>query len=649
MTLERLRNLAAAALLAGAAGLAAGAPADQAVLGAFDAYRAGDALRFARHAREIGESSLLAPWIDYWRLAMRLDDASNAEVREFLEAHRDTYVAELLRGDWLKVLGRRGDWPEFEREAARYPREDADVRCFAWLARAQLGDETVYAEARSAWLEPAELPEGCARLADQMFGDARLTTTDIWDRVRALFERGQIASAKATLGYLSRSEAPEERLLTDAARQPKRLLERLPRDLEKSRPTREAVVLAVLRLARSDPAGAAQALERISPQLPEADARYLWGRIGYEGAREHEPEALAWFERGERSRFDPAQHAWQARAGLRAGDWQVVRRAIDAMPADMRGEAAWIYWYARALAGLGEQDASRAYFLRIAGRSDFYGLLASEELGYLETLPENAHVPPEEQVEAAGRNPALARALELIRLGIRTEGVREWQFATRELDDARLLAAAEVARRAGVWDRSIQAADRTVRSHNFGLRYPQPYREVFSETARAYDVDMAWVLGLVRQESRFISDARSAAGAAGLMQVMPRTATFVARKMGMRDYRRKDVTEVETNVALGTGYLRLVLDQLGHPVLASAAYNAGPARARRWRDAERPLEGAIYIETIPFPETRDYVRKVMANTMFYAALMGQKPSPLKDRLGTIAARSANEPVVEELP
>src|SRR6185503_8658850 len=221
----------------------------------------------------------------------------------------------------------------------------------------------------------------------------------------------------------------------------------------------------------------------------------LWGRIGFEGAREHEPEALAWFERGDRSRFDSAQHAWQARAGLRAGNWQVVRLAIDAMPADMRGEAAWTYWYARALAGLGDEDASRAYFLRIAGRSDFYGLLASEELGYLETLPENAHVPPEDQVEEASRDPALARALELIRLGIRTEGVREWQFATRELDDARLLAASEVARRAGVWDRSIQAADRTVRSHNFGLRYPQPYREVFSETSRAYDVDMAWVLG----------------------------------------------------------------------------------------------------------------------------------------------------------
>src|SRR5947208_12779284 len=178
-----------------------------------------------------------------------------------------------------------------------------------------------------------------------------------------------------------------------------------------------------------------------------------------------------------------------------------------------------------------------------------------------------------------------SRALELIRLGMRNEGVREWLFGIRYFDDARLLAASEFARRAEIWDRSIQAADRTVRSHNFALRYPLPYREVFTEYAKTYDLDEAWVLGLVRQESRFITDARSAAGAAGLMQVMPRTARFVAHKIGLRNYQRKGVTEIETNVTLGAGYLRLVLDQLGHQVLASAAYNAGPARARRWRDA----------------------------------------------------------------
>src|SRR5207237_8684755 len=143
---------------------------------------------------------------------------------------------------------------------------------------------------------------------------------------------------------------------------------------------------------------------------------------------------------------------------------------------------------------------------------------------------------------------------------------------------------------------------RTVRSHNFALRYPLPYREIFTEYAKTYDLDEAWILGLVRQESRFITDARSAAGAAGLMQVMPRTARFVAQKIGLRNYQRKGVTEIETNVTLGAGYMRLVLDQLGSPVLASAAYNARPSPAPRRRDPSRPPDGEMCAEASPFPE-----------------------------------------------
>jgi soluble lytic murein transglycosylase len=320
------------------------------------------------------------------------------------------------------------------------------------------------------------------------------------------------------------------------------------------------------------------------------------------------------------------------------------------MPAPLRHERAWTYWYARALAALGEEDGARAYYLRISGQPDFYGLLASEELGYVTTVPDSSYVPTEAEVDAAAHDPGLARAIELIRLGIRTEGVREWLYSIRYFDDAKLLAAAEYARRAEIWDRSIQAADRTVHLHNFALRYPLPFKGVFTEYAKNYGLDVAWVLGIVRQESRFISDARSAAGAAGLMQVMPRTARLVARKIGLRNYHHKGMTEVETNVTLGTGYLRLVLDQLGHEVLASAAYNAGPSRARRWRDATRPLEGAIYAETIPFPETRDYVKKVMANSVFYAALIEKQVTPLKARLGIIPPRGgAAEPADDDLP
>jgi soluble lytic murein transglycosylase len=409
------------------------------------------------------------------------------------------------------------------------------------------------------------------------------------------------------------------------------------------------VLFAVLRLARSDLPAAAEVLRgTLGARLPAEEAQYLWGRLALEAARRLQPEVLDWYRRAGDTPLDDEQLAWKARAALRAGDWQAVRDAIDPMSAEARRDQAWTYWYGRALGAQGRADGARAYFLRIAHEPGFYGLLAAEELGYIPAVPEPFHEPGEDEVAAVRGDARFARALELYRLGLRPEATREWRFALRGMDDARLLAAAELARRAEVFDRAINTASQTEQRHNFRLRFLAPYREVFSEHARLHGLEEAWVLGLVRQESRFIVDATSAAGARGLMQLMPRTARWVARRAGLRDYHPSRVIEVRTNVALGTGYLKLVLEDLGHPVLACAAYNAGPGRARRWRDA-KPLEGAVYAETIPFNETRDYVKKVMANTMYYSQLLGGTVLPLKERLGVVPGRSPQESFNEDLP
>jgi len=638
--------LAAAAALAVSHSGTAAPSRDEALVQAYDAWRAGDAMKFARLAKGM-ESHALAPWLEYWRLGMRLEDADAAEVQKYLAEHGSTYAGELLRTEWAKLLGKRAAWDAYEREAAALSRPDLELRCYSLASRLAKGDQGALKGAALVWLEPAELPQGCQALASMLHARGELSVTDIWQRVRVLFEEGQITAAKDALGFLPKGERPDERLLAEAARAPKRVIERLPKSLER-RATREVVVLAGVRHARKDPEAMALALEkRLDERLPEREMKYLWGRVAVEAARQHHEKALTWYARAADSRLDDHQLAWKVRAALRkGGQWNAVRAAIDRMSANARQDPAWTYWYARALEALGEEPGARAYYLKIAGNTDFYGLLANEELGYVAALPESAYVPSDEEVAAAARDPALARSLELIRLGLRTEGVKEWHFAIRGLDDARLLAAAELARRAEIYDRAISAADRTERLHNFSLRYPVPFQDVFREYARTQKLDEAWVLGLVRQESRFITYARSSAGAAGLMQIMPRTARYVAHRIGMRGYKAKGVTDVETNVTLGTGYLRLVLDDLGHAVLASAAYNAGPARAKRWRDA-RPLEGAVYAETIPFGETRDYVKKVMANAVFYAALLENRVSPIKARLGTVPARAPGEVIADE--
>ena len=624
------------------------ASTDEAMLKAFDAFRAGDAVKLQRFSGQVGSAHVLLPYLDYWRLKLRLEDTPDAELRSFLEHEPGTYLADRLRADWLKQLGKRGDWQSFERELSPLVQDDLEIRCYAWLARLARADDGAYAEARAMWLEPRELPEGCNTLVDAMVDAQKISVDDVWTRSRVLFENGALAAARRALAYLPAGHQHDQALLNRAATAPKKLLANPPKSLE-GRATREMVLFAVMRLARSEPEAAVEVLQgKLGQRLPAEDVKYLWGRLAYEGARQLVPEAHQWYGYADAGALNDEQLAWKARAALRAADWQAVRDAVDRMSVLARQDPAWSYWYGRALGVQGRSDGARAYYLRIAGQPSFYGLLASEELGAMAGVPEPFHVPTEAEVEGAKLNPGLVRALELYRLDLRSEATREWVFTIRGMGDAELLAAAELARRAGVFDRAINTADRTAHQHNYKVRFLAPFKDVFFEQSRSAGLEEAWVLGLVRQESRFIASAKSSAGARGLMQLMPATARWVARRTGVRDYSPANVFDVPLNVALGTGYLRMVLEDLGHPVLASAAYNAGPGRARRWRDT-RPLEGAIYAETIPFNETRDYVKKVMSNTMYYSQLIGGKLIPLKERLGLIPAKAAGERPNEELP
>lgn len=652
-----LRQFLAILALALASGAADSAPkkvakpanasaADEAVLASHAAYLAGDAVRLGKHAAAL-QGHLLEPWVEYWRMSLRLQDTPAHELRAYLERQAGTYLAEQLRSDWLRELGKRAEWQAFDTEFAALAYDNLELRCYAWLSRLARGDEAAYEESRAILTEPKELPDGCGTLTEQLVGAGKVSSDELWQRARLLIENGRTSAARRWLAYLPPGEAHDERLLNQAVTAPQKFLASPPRNLER-RATREMVLFAVVRLGRNDPRAAAEVLGgKLGERLPQADQQYLWGRLGWEAARRHDADALDWFRRAGAA-LDDDKLAWKARAALRARDWQAVRDAIDPMSAKARQDAAWSYWYGRALAAQGNAEGSRAYYLRISGQPTFYGLLAAEELGYMVAVPEPFHAASEAEVAEAKRNPGLARALEMYRLDLRPEASKEWRFTVRRMEDAQLLAAAEMALRAEVFDRAIATADRTRHLHNYKVRYLAPFREVFRAQSSAHDLEEAWVLGLVRQESRFIVNAKSSAGAQGLMQLMPATARWVAKRSGVGAVNGAKVLEVQTNVTLGTSYLKLVLSDLGHPVLASAAYNAGPGRARRWRDA-RPLEGAVYAETIPFDETRDYVKNVMANTLFYAQLFSGALTPLKERLGTIPPKSSADRFNEELP
>jgi soluble lytic murein transglycosylase len=286
--------------------------------------------------------------------------------------------------------------------------------------------------------------------------------------------------------------------------------------------------------------------------------------------------------------------------------------------------------------GEADRAAARELLEGISTQLNFYGLLALEDLGRRFALPAATVALNDQERGAARSHPGLQRGLQLIALGLRNEGVREWNWSLRGMSDRELIAAAQLGCDQQVWDRCINSSDRSRAEIDIQQRYPLPLRHAVQAQAQQVGVDPAFMYGLIRQESRFIMDARSHVGASGLMQLMPATARWTARRVGMT-WKPELITDRDTNLLLGATYLKLVLDDFqGSQAMAAAAYNAGPSRPRRWRDVA-PLEAAAWAENIPFNETRDYVKKVLANAVIYSAVLNpsavQQQPTLKQRLG----------------
>ncbi|MBI1174259.1 MAG: transglycosylase SLT domain-containing protein [Sideroxydans sp.] len=625
-------------------GDAAGASlaSDDDFIAARDAFRSGDAAQLEHLARRFRHSPL-EPYLTYYQLRVNLETADPAAVRQFLARPEDTPLIDRLRGEWLKLLGKNQQWDAFTAEYPHLVNADNELTCYALQARRLTQEQDALSEARKLWFSGTGQPESCSVLFEAALAAGIISEQDVWQRLRLALEAGNVSLAKQLAGRLPAKQAPDAAALGHAYNDPERYLIRA-RLKHADMGQRTVALFALQRLAKQLPALAYRHWRKIESDFPKAEQQYFYGWLGYEAARELDPHALEWYREAGDAPLNQLQLAWRARAALRAMNWHEVWASINAMEPEQRRDKTWRYWKARALQALGHKTAANALFAALSGEYNFYGQLAAEELG---SAPGAAMMSADYRPSAAAITrvealPGIQRAIALYRMDMRTDALKEWSWAVRNFNDRQLLAAAEVARRNEMYDRAIGTAERTVQLHDFNMRYLAPYRAELEPHIRETGLDEAWVYGLMRQESRFVSQAKSGVGAAGLMQIMPATARWLARKMGMRDYRQSLLHELDTNLRLGTYYMKTVLSRFdNNPVLASAAYNAGPSRARQWR-GEKPLEGAIYVETIPFDETRDYVKKVMSNTVYYAKLFGQPASSLKQRLGIIAPGDAGQ-------
>jgi len=624
------------------------------------AFKKGDRKRLSALLPK-AQGHRLEPWAAYWELSARLDNASSEEIRAFLDRYAGSYQEDRLRNDWLLLLGKTGDWATFMAEYPKYRMgDDRSVRCFALLTEAQSSiGKDVSAQVKELWLALREVDEGCAAAAAQQLQAGKLKPDVAWMRARLAFENSRPHVAAQAIGLIDPKSAGR---LSALYASPVRYLDDKVTAL-RSR-TKELVTLALIRMATTDYEAAAAELNKLRwrTQLTEEERSWIWGVIGKRAAMRLSSGALNYFARGE-DRFMHSDHlTWKARAALRGGAWPEVLKAIDAMPEAMRRDPSWVYWRARALLAMPGDPAAprlaRTLLESIASVRGFYEQLALEELGKPITAPPHPEPVTGTEKAAAQNNVGLARALYAIEIGLRSEGVREWNYHTNlhvpgGMNDRELLAAAALACEQQVWDRCINTSERTRGLIDLEQRFPMPLKSAVLQRTSQIELDPAYVYGLIRQESRFIMDARSSVGASGLMQVMPATARWTAKRIGLNNFKPHQITDRDTNIAIGTGYLKLVLENFdGSLPLAAAAYNAGPSRARNWRgqDGDPILETAIWAENIPFNETRDYVKKVMANTNIYAILISNKAQSLKARIGSVGPlRPGSAALDEDLP
>ncbi len=636
----------------------ASAEGDAVLLDMAAAFKRGDSKKLTQLLPK-ARGHVLEPWAAYWELRARLDKAPEAEVRDFLKRYAHSYQEDRLRNDWLLLLGSRRDWTTLADEHIHYRmRDDREVQCYValvdFLRQGAQAPASLPEEVHRLWMQQRDGDEGCNLAVDRLLEARKLNPSQIWRKARLSAELGRQRAARQALDMV---QSKGVGVWADLWSRPDKWLS--PYAANPRKAPAELAVLALVRMAVPDPEDAQKRMNTTwHAALAPEQRNWVWGVLGRQAAMRLDDDALALFQKVTRvADLSDDMLAWKARAALRADTtpkWTVVEAAIRDMSPQARQDPAWVYWLARAEmaqhpANHPAHQAALKSLESIAGVRGFYEQLALEALGRKITAPARPEPPTAQEMALARQNPSLKRALYAISMGLRAEGVREWNYGAHlvnaqgllgRMSDRELLAVAALACEQQVWDRCINTSDRMREIQDVGQSFPMPFKDAVIQRSRSIQLDPAYVYGLIRQESRFIMDARSHVGASGLMQVMPATAKWTASKLGMADFKPEHINLRDTNIAIGTGYLKIVLDNFdGSMPLAAAAYNAGPSRARKWRQG-RDLEGAIWAENVPFNETRDYVKKVLSNATLYAAIITEQPQSLKARLATVGPKAA---------
>ncbi len=594
------------------------------------------------------QNDALGYYPEYWALNNNLGFQPVSSITAFAQRYPQSAMAEKLAADYVEEKVKQADFANAQPVLQYVTNADEAENCAVAQVRAKTGDALVYAEYKDVWLKTDAQPESCTSLGRLMLSSPLLTTVDRQQRMYAQLRAGQSGQSLATAQTIGINLSLAQ--LNQIQANPLNYLWSAPKN---NTVDYAYLIFALGRAADTDLTSALQTVPKLAQGVPADVAKYLYRTVGYVGGttvmkNNFNREVLNSFDASYGLPFSPEEAEIYARQAVRFGSWESVIRAIDSMSVTQKQEDRWQYWLARASekrADHTSKQTAKTIYQRLAASGDeYHNLLAKDHLGIRYNEAQDRSEPSSNDLLRLNQDIHFRRAFALKTISASESYTnREWNWAVRQAylkkDDGLLLAAAKRATDMGWYDRAIYAAERTTNKHNYAYRYATPHQSLVVSHSRNVGIDPSWAYGLMRQESRFVSAARSHVGAGGLMQIMPNTAKLVAQKMG-ETYNPAALTNTNINIRYGTYYLSMIQSQLsGNPVLATAGYNAGPNRARRWQPEFQSIASDQYTESIPLHETRDYVKKVMTNAAHYGVLLGQGPQAIESRMPTIPTRS----------
>lgn len=595
----------------------------------------GDRQQFFKTAATLKEYPLY-PYLTYWQLLDNLGEQNSASITAFLEQHRDTPLATPLRVAWLKQLARKQRWQEYLN--FYHGSNRSELRCYALRAQLHSGDKAAaWAGAEKLWLVGYSQNEACDPLFAAWAKAGGITDALRWRRIELAMERGNSALASYLVQPLDKQQQQWVELWKQVHRDPERIRNEKALRQDNAR-NRTLVLHGLIRIARRDAVAAAELWSSLAKRYHfSAAQRYrLQKSVAMNFAFDGDARALHWFSLLPGNRLTSTTAGWAVRTALRRGDWRNTLRWIGKLPSRKRLSDQWRYWQARAYEALDQKFEANAIYQDLSHSRTYYGFLAADRTGAEYNLDNTPLNISDEAVDALANKPALVRAHELFRLKLTREARREWDYAVAKMNKQQRLIAGKLADDWQWHDRALLTLARANHFDDLDIRFPLAHSETIEREASKHGLDPEWIYAVARQESAFIEDVRSSAGAMGLMQLMPGTGRTIARKLKTK-LNLDELLKPETNIRFGSYYLQQVLSRFdSNPVLATAAYNAGPHHVEAWKPKQGTLDADIWIDTMPFYETRKYVRRVMAYTVFYDQRLQRPITRLRDRMPQVS-------------